>query len=747
MRLSELFEVIDVTPLVTIASYLDYKEGFSTLRVINRQCYANRCQAALLGFLVGSYGDRILQSSSVLAAFPAALDMTRPQNDRHVPKISTAPVVRTNKQMLELFQRLFPRPLDELDRYEHLVGCTGCGEPLLLVPKRFTCLTCGSSLCVQCADIHPESHVLVLSSNHDEQDFVEDLIQGKLCLQVRRDAVAQCKSCQRCTAETTHGIFHFIRKGTAPCDVVSCLRCWEQMPLRLAGDSEHRWGPLFAMPEEVVDPSNVTIHRSCFCDYCGLLIDGEVYKSAGVIDFDICTQCFAVHQSELLDRSKRHKGFAWVRESVPLRRFNAARRLSHAMEESMFFTKRRSRKVPQGSPNSRHHNGQYLEEEVELPPWFMIVSEVQDNAHRSDVESFGDESRSAHHPHPRVFKCQSLNTGSYCAIKVAYPDDTNADWTTAKTSTTEEDVLSQQLFDLAHPNVLSYSEAGWIESPPAWRGSRYLASAWCPGNSIEHIMLNSAKLYFQPNAVRRLARGILSGLAYLHSKGLVHGNVHPRNILQSHTGDLVLGDHRLALQVLGLSHSTCWDAINFMAPEVILLPRTPEHSDNKDDNDCSSWMKPTAASDVWSFGSLLLFLITSRRRWVEWNVPDSESLHAALASMKAEEFVPYIIRKYSARNNSTKNRPRSRSLFGFSDLFFNFLKRTFQVDPAARPTAAELLKDPLFLESDAVVESGSEPQVAAESNRSARDEEESEEGTETEEAEAEEDCEPDPEAE
>jgi serine/threonine protein kinase len=715
MEILKLFSDTDIAPIVTIASYLGYKEGFTTLRVVNRWCYLERCQALLLGFLLGAYGESILESGWVRAVFPVAIGLLSSSKACQVSASSAPSPAKTNQQLLELFQRLLPRPSDELDRYEHLAACTGCSQPLLLVPKRFTCLTCGSSLCISCTEVHPESHVLVLSANHEEQDFVEDLIEGRLCLQVRRDAVAQCKSCQRYTAETSHGIFHFIRKGAASCDVVSCLRCWEQMPLRLAGDSEHRWGPLFAMPEEVVDPTNVTIHRSCFCDYCGHLIDGEVYKSTGVIDFDMCSRCFAAHQAELLDRGKKHKGFVWVKESVPLRRFNAARRLSHAMAESMFFTKRRSRKVGETSDSPLKTDGQDFTEEVELPPWFMIVSEVQDDLNRPGIDV--DESGSVIHPHPRVFKCQSLNTGCYCAIKVAYPDDASLVNLEPTASASESE---QQLFDLAHPNVLSYTEAGSIDGPPAWRGSRYLASAWCPGNSIEHIMLNSAKLYFQPNAVRRLARGILSGLAYLHSKGLVHGNLHPRNILQSHTGDLVLGDHKLALQVLGLSHSTCWDAINFMAPELIVAHR------NEATTNGTGEAKPTAASDIWSFGSLLLFLITSRRRWVEWNVPDSQSLHVILESMKEDEFVPYIIQKYASRSNSKSaaNRPRSRSLFGFSDLFFNLLKRTFQVDPSARPTAAELLRDPLFLESDATVDGASvpEPQSDPAETQSSRDE-------------------------
>ncbi|KAG2343532.1 kinase-like protein [Suillus weaverae] len=101
----------------------------------------------------------------------------------------------------------------------------------------------------------------------------------------------------------------------------------------------------------------------------------------------------------------------------------------------------------------------------------------------------------------------------------------------------------------------------------------------------------------------KLVMGVADGLKYLHSEGVVHGDLHPANVLIDGSGRPRLTDFGLATVAgdaeLQLNATTAGRSFNpqWRAPEVIGI-----HSDVEDP------VRPNFESDVYSFGGVMFFV-------------------------------------------------------------------------------------------------------------------------------------------
>lgn len=108
-------------------------------------------------------------------------------------------------------------------------------------------------------------------------------------------------------------------------------------------------------------------------------------------------------------------------------------------------------------------------------------------------------------------------------------------------------------------------------------GRRYLMTAWCHGADAHEAAAEARDLEGPEGrrALLDLVEAVVAAYAHLHGQGVLHGDVHPRNVLVSASGDVVILDYGLAVAP-GLPASPGWRGglDFFMEPEVARAHRS-----------------------------------------------------------------------------------------------------------------------------------------------------------------------------
>lgn len=145
-----------------------------------------------------------------------------------------------------------------------------------------------------------------------------------------------------------------------------------------------------------------------------------------------------------------------------------------------------------------------------------------------------------------------------------------------------------------------------------------LVSEWMPDGTLSQYLGKHAAT-LTPSARVELAKSVADGVNYLCSENVVHGDLHPGNVLIDGSGNPRLTDFGLAT-VVGdqeLQWTTTTAACNFnsrwRAPEVIGIEYDkPE--------------RPTFKSDIYSLGSVIFFIISGDIPWKEKKSSDQISI-------------------------------------------------------------------------------------------------------------------------
>jgi serine/threonine protein kinase len=166
------------------------------------------------------------------------------------------------------------------------------------------------------------------------------------------------------------------------------------------------------------------------------------------------------------------------------------------------------------------------------------------------------------------------------------------------------DAHAREVFDreiavtesLRHPHVVTVYAHG------SEGDTFYFAMEYCAGGSLSSVLLQRATP-LEPEVATRVALQALEGLSFAHDKGFIHRDIKPENILLADSGMNVvkLTDFGLAksFQQAGLSGMT---ATGFAAGTLQFMPR----------EQLTNFRLLRPASDVWSMGATLYYMLTLR---------------------------------------------------------------------------------------------------------------------------------------
>ncbi|KAJ4486026.1 MAP kinase [Lentinula aciculospora] len=252
----------------------------------------------------------------------------------------------------------------------------------------------------------------------------------------------------------------------------------------------------------------------------------------------------------------------------------------------------------------------------------------------------------------RVYLALNATTGEMMAVKQVEIPQTASDKNDSRQATVVQALKSESetLKDLDHPNIVQY--LGFEETP----SNLSIFLEYVPGGSIGSVLLKHGK--FCENVTKSFTGQILSGLEYLHSKGILHRDLKADNILVEMSGICKISDFgiskRTADDVLGGGAATAMQGTVFwMAPEVI-NPQGKVYN---------------SKIDIWSVGCVVLEMWAGMR---PWNGDEMVAVMFKLASSKLPPPVP-------------------EGLI-LSELADDFRRKCFAINPDERPTATELMK-------------------------------------------------------
>jgi serine/threonine protein kinase len=255
----------------------------------------------------------------------------------------------------------------------------------------------------------------------------------------------------------------------------------------------------------------------------------------------------------------------------------------------------------------------------------------------------------------RVYRCSIKTTKGEAevAVKVIMSDPSKAVEEFEKRIRRELKVWLR----LKHPTIVPLLGIAYIDPP-----LMALVSLWMPSGTLRIYLKEATAITFSTKV--GLAKGVVDGLNYLHSENVIHGDLHPDNVLIDGSGNPCLTDFGLATvkgeAELQLNTTTAEHIFNsrWRAPEVIGIERGPERPDFK--------------SDIYSFGGIMFFILSGDMPWKE-----RTSIQICIALW----------------NKTVHARPEN-----ILDDQWNLIQQCWSWKPGNRPSAADIL---VSIDSDA----------------------------------------------
>jgi serine/threonine protein kinase len=175
---------------------------------------------------------------------------------------------------------------------------------------------------------------------------------------------------------------------------------------------------------------------------------------------------------------------------------------------------------------------------------------------------------------------------------------------------------------LMHPNIVAAFDAGC--HPTRTNKVHYLVMELIQGESLAHRIQTHGPM--GTSEVMSFLKQAAAALDYAHSRGIVHRDIKPGNMMLTHQGTLKILDFGLAVlrdmeKRLDNRNSQLVGTVEFMSPEQI---NTPELADHR--------------SDLYSLGATIFYLLTGRPMFT------GEAVQTALAQLNRKPPALYEVR-------------------------------------------------------------------------------------------------------
>jgi mitogen-activated protein kinase kinase kinase len=457
------------------------------------------------------------------------------------------------------------------------------------------------------------------------------------------------------------------------------LRCEEHMKENPIRDLVCYMCELPIRSSQVQNFSGVLVHKSCFtCGTCRNSIkikNGQIKAILGKDEVFHCWGCLRkavgsnIDLKDIIDRRSQvvvedEEGSAPPKSSEKLLpRFRKFKRWLSS--DKAKFNSQRSIESLRPAPEVFDLDVENSDEELE--EFKNDEKELTDFLQRNDQEivTYDKGEKIGEGSFGKVFVCRRRPDNLLMAMKqISLQDVEFLDWNGIMEPNRNPKIRemlkeAQILCKLRHSNVVKFIGAQIDKN----RKSLNIFMEYVAGRSMYgHLYEFGA---YSEQSVKKPVRQILSGLKYLHSKGIIHRDLKSKNILVSNRGVPKLADFGSAKIIDRTQESQVNSMLEASVHVCTPLYFPPEFVLNN---------VYTEKSDIWSFGCVVIEMVSAKLPWSEMKF---ENEWAAARYIAQENAVPQV-------NVS------------LSDCCRDFILSSLNRDPKKRPTAEELLNHPFL---------------------------------------------------
>ncbi|PWN43743.1 hypothetical protein IE81DRAFT_334035 [Ceraceosorus guamensis] len=270
-----------------------------------------------------------------------------------------------------------------------------------------------------------------------------------------------------------------------------------------------------------------------------------------------------------------------------------------------------------------------------------------------------------------VYSAVNLDSGNLMAVKEIRFQDISQNPSLYRQIKDEMSVMEM----LSHPNIVEYYG---IE---VHRDKVFIFEEYCQGGSLAQLLEHGR---IEDEAVVQVyTLQLLDGLVYLHSKGVVHRDIKPDNILLDHVGVIKFVDFGAA-KVLAKNSKTMQRSRRpgAVGPGAIKQQSKGAPGGMGSLQGTPMYMSPEVikgetrgrrgAMDVWSLGCVVLEFATGRRPWSQLDNEWAIMFHIGMA----------------------QQHPPLPDPGQLSEVGIDFIRQCLTIDPYDRPSASEMREHP-----------------------------------------------------